>query len=351
MASHFRRRRRLQPLQRDGGHDSYFEGLTIRNTDLAFQGGLKSIAGSSGLTIRSAASKTSAEQSTPTGRIEELHIADNVMVGRFNPNYLMGFTGRTWQNLPGLSSWCPNTRSRSTARTRRRLQRHLELPRRRGRGDRQSGRQPQPDSRPTARVDRLLRQRHLNVEDNCIRSRRAAPTTSAFSGTAASITATARSACSRCSAVGVSLIRNLVYPRARKRRGQVHRVFLGHRRLPQHAHRAVKPMLLAASNVHYRNNLILGKATRSKPSPSKPAPTLLLGLQRVPPQRVRSFRSNGARRLPMRANFPGEPGKLPFQQQVQFEAQARAAAVQDVEGSAPPPGRISTASSWTGTCS
>src|SRR5204863_4337301 len=32
-------------------NDNYFEGLTIRNTDLAFQGGLKRIAGSSGLTI------------------------------------------------------------------------------------------------------------------------------------------------------------------------------------------------------------------------------------------------------------------------------------------------------------
>ena len=29
---------------------NYFEGITIRNTDLAFQGGLKNIIGSSGLT-------------------------------------------------------------------------------------------------------------------------------------------------------------------------------------------------------------------------------------------------------------------------------------------------------------
>ena len=31
---------------------------------------------------------------------KDYYIADNVMIGRFNPNYLMGFTGRTWQNLP-----------------------------------------------------------------------------------------------------------------------------------------------------------------------------------------------------------------------------------------------------------
>ena len=31
---------------------NYFEGLTIRNTDLAFLGGLKNITGSSGLTIK-----------------------------------------------------------------------------------------------------------------------------------------------------------------------------------------------------------------------------------------------------------------------------------------------------------
>ena len=31
---------------------------------------------------------------------KDYYIADNVMIGRFNPDYLMGFTGRTWQNLP-----------------------------------------------------------------------------------------------------------------------------------------------------------------------------------------------------------------------------------------------------------
>ena len=82
-------------------NDNYFEGLTIRNTDLAFQGGLKNIAGSSGLTIKKCRFENVGRAIyTDWSGSKNYYIADNVMVGRFNPNYLMGFTGRTWQNLP-----------------------------------------------------------------------------------------------------------------------------------------------------------------------------------------------------------------------------------------------------------
>src|SRR5207302_4893329 len=81
-------------------NDNYFEGLTIRNTDLAFQGGLKRIAGSSGLVIvRCRFENVGRAIYTDWSGSKNYYIADNVMTGRFNPNYLMGFTGRTWQNL------------------------------------------------------------------------------------------------------------------------------------------------------------------------------------------------------------------------------------------------------------
>jgi hypothetical protein len=80
---------------------NYFEGLTIRNTELAFQGGLKNITGSSGLTIkRSRFENVGRAIYTDWSGSKDYYIADNVMIGRFNPNYLMGFTGRTWTNLP-----------------------------------------------------------------------------------------------------------------------------------------------------------------------------------------------------------------------------------------------------------
>src|SRR5687767_6935117 len=80
---------------------NYFEGLTIRNTDLAFQAGLKNIAGSTGLTIRrSRFENVGRAIYTDWSGSKDYYIADNVMLGRFNPGYLMGFTGRTWQNLP-----------------------------------------------------------------------------------------------------------------------------------------------------------------------------------------------------------------------------------------------------------
>jgi hypothetical protein len=80
---------------------NYFEGLTIRNTELAFQAGLKNIAGSSGLTIRNCRFQDVGRAIyTDWSGSKDYYIADNVLYGRFNPNYLMGFTGSTWTSLP-----------------------------------------------------------------------------------------------------------------------------------------------------------------------------------------------------------------------------------------------------------
>jgi hypothetical protein len=87
----------------------------------------------------------------------------------------------------------------------------------------------------------------------------------------------------------------------------------------------VKPMLLAASNVHYRNNLILGK--------SETLETFAVETNtNYSSSDYNGFRPNEGAEFSfewstppnsMSANFPGEAGKVPFQQQVQIEAQAR----------------------------
>ena len=87
----------------------------------------------------------------------------------------------------------------------------------------------------------------------------------------------------------------------------------------------VKPMLLAASNVHYRNNLILGK--------SETLETFAVETNtNYSSSDYNGFRPNEGAEFSFewstppfatRANFPGEAGKLPVQQQARLEAETR----------------------------
>ena len=83
---------------------NYFEGLTIRNADVAFLTGRKEELGSSGLTVKHC-------KIEDVGRgiwgdwsgSKDFYIADNVFVGRHNPNILMGWRpGELWGLLPGF---------------------------------------------------------------------------------------------------------------------------------------------------------------------------------------------------------------------------------------------------------
>lgn len=72
----------------------YFEGLTIRNTDVAFYAGLKRVMGNKGLTVKNCrmedigiAVMTYSEDS------KDFYIADNVMIGRHDPDTLVGWYG------------------------------------------------------------------------------------------------------------------------------------------------------------------------------------------------------------------------------------------------------------------
>src|SRR5205085_11751227 len=83
----------------------YFAGLTIRSAELAFWAGYKNLAGSSGLTVKKCRIENvgRAIYSDWSGS-KDYYIADNVMIGKFRSDILMGFTGRTWQNLPEFAT-------------------------------------------------------------------------------------------------------------------------------------------------------------------------------------------------------------------------------------------------------
>ena len=86
-----------------GGNYNYFEGITVRNTNVAFLLGIKSIAGSSGFTLKHS-------RVYDVGRVVEagwsgskdFYIADNVFIGRHDPHKLQSwFTPEVWAKFPG----------------------------------------------------------------------------------------------------------------------------------------------------------------------------------------------------------------------------------------------------------
>jgi hypothetical protein len=78
----------------------YFEGLTIRNTYVAFLAGQKDIIGSSGLTIKKCRFEDIDKGiHTHWSGSKNFYIADNVFIGRNDPNTVHG-----WTNLPPRTS-------------------------------------------------------------------------------------------------------------------------------------------------------------------------------------------------------------------------------------------------------
>lgn len=90
----------------DGAHELFnvmgadyhiFEGLTIRNADIAFQAGLKDLIGAKGLTVRSCRIEdVGIGVTTQYSGSHDFHISDNVMLGRDDRYRLRG-----WYN-PGI---------------------------------------------------------------------------------------------------------------------------------------------------------------------------------------------------------------------------------------------------------
>lgn len=93
----------------DGAHNlfdvmaanyNYFEGLTIRNTEIAFLAGRKNIAGASGLTLkRNRFENIGRGVLTDWSGSKNFYIADNVFIGKQSASMLIGTAGRTWERF------------------------------------------------------------------------------------------------------------------------------------------------------------------------------------------------------------------------------------------------------------
>jgi hypothetical protein len=96
----------------DGNHNlfnllaanyNHFEGITVRNTDIAFLLGWKNIGGASGFSLRRARIENFGRgvQDEWAGS-KDFYIADNVFVGRHDPSKLVGWwPADMWKNVPG----------------------------------------------------------------------------------------------------------------------------------------------------------------------------------------------------------------------------------------------------------
>ena len=241
---------------------NYFEGLTIRHTDLAFLAGLKNIAGSSGITVkRCHVEDVGRVLYTDWSGSKNFYIADNVFLGRFNPNMLMGFTGRTWQKYgesPRLvSEYAVKVYGQGHVVAYNYVANFHD-----GIDVATYG---NPDGSPNPIHDRMpvsidfYNNDITNMEDNCIEADGGAHNIRIF-----------RNRCfnhgNRALSVQpmfggpVYFIRNIVYHApeggATKLTASSAGIVFYHNTLLA----PVKPMLLAVSNVHFRNNLILGKS-------------------------------------------------------------------------------------------
>jgi hypothetical protein len=85
-----------------GGNYNYFEGITIRNANVAFLLGIKGIAGSNGFTLKHSRiyDVGRAVQSDWSGS-KDFYIADNIFIGRHDPNKMMSWSGAQWAKFPG----------------------------------------------------------------------------------------------------------------------------------------------------------------------------------------------------------------------------------------------------------
>ena len=86
-----------------GANYNYFEGITVRNTNVAFLLGIKNIAGSSGFTLKHSRIENVGRgvQDDWSGS-KNFYIADNVFIGRHDPDKMKGWwTPAVWAKFPG----------------------------------------------------------------------------------------------------------------------------------------------------------------------------------------------------------------------------------------------------------
>jgi len=312
---------------------NYFEGLTIRNTELAFWAGYKNITGASGITIKNCKLENIGRgvYSDWSGS-KDFYIADNTFVGKLRADILMGFSGREWQAYPEfgaklVSEYAVKLYGQGHVVAYNSIKQFHD-----GIDIATYG---NPDGVPNAspykaNPDRLpvsidfYNNDVSNVEDNCIETDGGAHNVRVF-----------RNRCfnngNRALSVQpmfggpVYFIRNIVYDSPEGGAMKLtasgagivvyHNTFLA----------PVEPMLLATSNLHFRNNLILGKS-------QNPAVFAIESNTNYTDSDYNGFRPNeGAEYsfewstppFSVRALFPGEMGALAMQQQNQLEAKSR----------------------------
>jgi hypothetical protein len=303
---------------------NYFEGLTIRNTDLAFLAGLKHIAGSTGITLKKCRIENVGRGLyTDWSGSKDFYIADNTFIGRFPADHLMGFTGRTWQNQPGFNPKLVSEYAVKVYGSGHVAAYNYVANFHDGIDVATYGNPDGPRDRMPVSID-FYNNDITNVEDNCIESDGGAHNIRVFRN--------------RCFNHGhralsvqpmfggpVYFIRNLVYHApeggAVKFTASSAGIVVLHNTLLA----PVKPMLLAPSNVHYRNNLILGKS-------ETPETFAVETNTNYSDSDYNGFRPNEGAEFSFewssppfsqRANFPGEMGALSVQQQARLEQQMR----------------------------
>lgn len=82
---------------------NYFEGLTIRNTEIAIWAGTQFIVGSKGLTVKKCRFEDigMGVYSNYSGS-KDFYIADNYFIGRNDPNHMIGWSGNFWSQFAGV---------------------------------------------------------------------------------------------------------------------------------------------------------------------------------------------------------------------------------------------------------
>lgn len=82
---------------------TYFEGITFRNSEIAILAGTQFLAGSKGLTVkRSRFEEVGAGIFTNFSGSSNFYIADNEFIGRNDPDHLIGWAGRRWEEFDGV---------------------------------------------------------------------------------------------------------------------------------------------------------------------------------------------------------------------------------------------------------
>ena len=85
------------------GNYTYFEGLTIRNTEIAIWAGTQFIEGSKGLTVkRCRFEDIGMGVYTNYSGSKNFYIADNYFIGRNDPKHLIAWTGNFWAQFAGV---------------------------------------------------------------------------------------------------------------------------------------------------------------------------------------------------------------------------------------------------------